>query len=105
MYELINIFDTFLPQLLLYPNPSDPLNPEAARLLNEKPEEYKIIVKNHVEKFAAIKLVLTEESKVNNIGINNNNGHCIKHTKDKSLQSNNSKLSEISFNENELDEI
>jgi len=104
MYELINIFDTFLPQLLLYPNPADPLNPEAARLLNEKPEEYKLKVRNHVDKFASIKLALTEESKLSNVGLTKN-GSCIKHTKEKSIKSNNSKLSETSFDENELDEI
>jgi ubiquitin-conjugating enzyme E2 H len=32
MYDLINIFDIFIPQLLLYPNPTDPLNPEAAQM-------------------------------------------------------------------------
>lgn len=40
MYELVHIFETFLPQLLLYPNPSDPLNGEAAALLNRDPAAY-----------------------------------------------------------------
>jgi ubiquitin-conjugating enzyme E2 H len=41
MYDLINIFEVFLPQLLLYPNPTDPLNSEAASLLLKDQEKYK----------------------------------------------------------------
>jgi ubiquitin-conjugating enzyme E2 H len=52
MYDLINIFDTFLPQLLLYPNPTDPLNGEAARLLLKDAEKYKEKVIEFVKKFA-----------------------------------------------------
>jgi hypothetical protein len=37
---LVNIFDVFLPQLLLYPNPSDPLNGEAAALLLSNKKQY-----------------------------------------------------------------
>jgi ubiquitin-conjugating enzyme E2 H len=40
MYDLINIFDVFLPQLLLYPNPSDPLNGDAAALLLKDSQRY-----------------------------------------------------------------
>lgn len=41
----MNIFEVFLPQLLLYPNASDPLNGEAAALLMREPEQYAIRVK------------------------------------------------------------
>jgi ubiquitin-conjugating enzyme E2 H len=52
MFDLINIFEVFLPQLLLYPNPSDPLNGEAAALLLRDPERYKSIVKEYVKRYA-----------------------------------------------------
>ena len=37
---LVNVFETFLPQLLLYPNASDPLNGEAAALHMRDPPAY-----------------------------------------------------------------
>lgn len=52
MYDLINIFEVFLPQLLLYPNPTDPLNGEAAALLMREPERYKSKVREYVQKHA-----------------------------------------------------
>jgi len=52
MYDLTNIFTIFLPQLLLYPNPKDPLNSEAARLLMNDEVAYKIKVKEYVKKYA-----------------------------------------------------
>lgn len=52
LYELVNIFETFLPQLLAYPNPNDPLNIEAANLFNKNQQEFKNIVKINVDKFA-----------------------------------------------------
>ena len=50
---MINIFETFLPQLLKDPNPKDPLNGEAASLLINDPEKYKIKVKEYVRKYAS----------------------------------------------------
>ncbi|KZZ89575.1 Ubiquitin-conjugating enzyme/RWD-like protein [Ascosphaera apis ARSEF 7405] len=52
MYEMLNIFDTFLPQLLRYPNPSDPLNGDAASLLMGDPAKYDAKVKEHVRRYA-----------------------------------------------------
>lgn len=45
MYDMINIFEVFLPQLLRYPNPTDPLNGEAAALLMRDPKTYDLKVK------------------------------------------------------------
>eukprot|EP00180_Rhodochaete_pulchella_P001475 Plantae.Rhodophyta-Rhodochaete_pulchella.ctg22863.p2 GENE.Plantae.Rhodophyta-Rhodochaete_pulchella.ctg22863~~Plantae.Rhodophyta-Rhodochaete_pulchella.ctg22863.p2 ORF type:complete len:196 (-),score=53.74 Plantae.Rhodophyta-Rhodochaete_pulchella.ctg22863:152-712(-) len=52
MYDLINIFEVFLPQLLTYPNPTDPLNGDAAALQMREPERYQQKVKEYVQKYA-----------------------------------------------------
>ena len=50
MYDLINIVDVFLPQLLLYPNASDPLNSQAASMLLRDPVAYATRVREHTKK-------------------------------------------------------
>lgn len=50
--ELINVFEVFLPQLLRYPNPADPLNGEAASLLMRDPKAYAKKVESYVERYA-----------------------------------------------------
>jgi len=45
MYDMINIFEVFLPQLLRYPNPTDPLNGEAAALMMREVKVYEAKVK------------------------------------------------------------
>ena len=41
----------FLPQLLTYPNPDDPLNIESAELLLNNPDGFKIKVKEYIDKY------------------------------------------------------
>lgn len=52
LYDLTNVFESFLPQLLAYPNPTDPLNSEAASMYLHKPEDYKKKVQSYVKKYA-----------------------------------------------------
>ncbi|KAI8898350.1 ubiquitin-conjugating enzyme/RWD-like protein [Globomyces pollinis-pini] len=52
LFDMVNIFGVFLPQLLRYPNPTDPLNGEAAALLMREPDAYNSKVKEYVVKYA-----------------------------------------------------
>ncbi|RYR66610.1 hypothetical protein Ahy_A03g012638 isoform D [Arachis hypogaea] len=50
--DLVNVFEVFLPQLLLYPNASDPLNGDAAALMMRDHAAYEQKVKEYCEKYA-----------------------------------------------------
>lgn len=54
MFDMINIFEVFLPQLLRYPNPTDPLNGEAAALLMRDPKTYDVKVKGDPAKVSLV---------------------------------------------------
>lgn len=68
LFELKNIFEEFLPQLLMYPNPNDPLNAEAAELLLHHKQSYEEKVKKYVNLYA----VDPEYQKNDNLNINSN---------------------------------
>ena len=53
MFDLVNIFSSFLPQLLLYPNPSDPLNGQAAALMMKHKDMYDVKVREYVKLYAS----------------------------------------------------
>ncbi|XVF50290.1 hypothetical protein PTKIN_Ptkin04bG0084400 [Pterospermum kingtungense] len=52
MFDLLNIFEVFLPQLLLYPNPSDPLNGDAASMMMKDRKQYDQKVKEYRDQYA-----------------------------------------------------
>jgi len=62
MFDLLNIFKTFLPQLLLYPNADDPLNAEAANMLLKDKKAYEKKVKSMVQKYAMDTINMEEDS-------------------------------------------
>ena len=51
--DLSNIFESFLPQLLTYPNPIDPLNGDAAAMYLHKPDDYKKKVQVNIHQTTA----------------------------------------------------
>ncbi|XP_039287245.1 ubiquitin-conjugating enzyme E2 H-like [Nilaparvata lugens] len=52
LFNLSNIFDSFLPLLLSYPEPEDPLNANAAALLISDREKFDNVVRSHVAQYA-----------------------------------------------------
>ncbi|XP_021733655.1 ubiquitin-conjugating enzyme E2 4-like isoform X2 [Chenopodium quinoa] len=52
MFDLVNVFEMFLPQLLLYPNPSHPLNSDAGYLMMRDKKRYEQKVKEYCEQYA-----------------------------------------------------
>ncbi len=64
--DLVNVFTTFLPQLLLYPNPADPLNGEAAALMNKNKDEYARKVKEYVKQYASTNVKVKMEDEDDN---------------------------------------
>ncbi|KNG77778.1 ubiquitin-conjugating enzyme [Plasmodium falciparum IGH-CR14] len=63
LYSLVNVFEVFLPQLLTYPNPSDPLNSDAASLLMKDKNIYEEKVKEYVKLYASIPVLQLLERK------------------------------------------
>ncbi|XP_055383335.1 ubiquitin-conjugating enzyme E2 H-like [Condylostylus longicornis] len=56
LYDLFNIFEIFLPQLLTYPNPIDPLNKRAAVMCLQNIDDFRKEVIEYVKKFASVKI-------------------------------------------------
>lgn len=52
MFGLLNIFENFLPHLLRYGNPSDPLNTDASTLMTKDEAKYVETVKRYVQQYA-----------------------------------------------------
>ena len=78
LFDLTNIFDVFLPQLLLYPNPKDPLNSEAADMLLKTPKQYEEKVKNYVKIYAKDENYVKDSKNEEKLKENNNNNNDVK---------------------------
>lgn len=59
--DLLNVFEVFLPQLLLYPNASDPLNGAAASLYLKDVGRFNQTVQDHVSRHASPEALQKEE--------------------------------------------
>lgn len=60
MFDMVNIFEVFLPQLLRYPNAADPLNGEAAALLMRDQKGYDAKVRGESDALLVLRALLLE---------------------------------------------
>lgn len=58
---MVNIFEVFLPQLLRYPNVQDPLNADAAHLMQREPAAYEAKVKGRFASLGYSSLMIRAE--------------------------------------------
>jgi len=70
MFDMINIFEVFLPQLLRYPNPTDPLNGEAAALLMREPRSYDARVKGRLNVLTGHEVLIALEEYITQYATN-----------------------------------
>lgn len=61
-YDLVNIFETFLPQLLRHPNPHDCLNHHAAAIMKRSEQDFRDAVSMFLKMYA-LPIVLPGQSK------------------------------------------
>ncbi|EDV91182.1 ubiquitin-conjugating enzyme E2 H [Drosophila grimshawi] len=62
-YDLVNVFETFLPQLLRHPNPHDPLNHRAASIMRQSEQEFRDKVSMYLRMYA-LPIVPSDHAKV-----------------------------------------
>ena len=101
-FELKNIFEEFLPQLLLYPNASDPLNQEAAEMYLMHKKNYEEKVKKYVDLYAR-KNDKDKSTDINKIKINCNID--VKEKKEKIFLNKKRKTKNLDFYFNEKNEF
>ena len=104
LFDLTNIFDVFLPQLLLYPNPKDPLNSEAADMLLKTPKQYEEKVKNYVKIYAKDENYVKDSKNEEKLKENNNNNNDVKNDNNNLIkkEENEDKNKEICDNNNNI---
>ena len=54
VFNLWVIYESFLPQLLLYPNPDDPLNHKAAQLMKYDNVKFKYMIQQYIQKYCEL---------------------------------------------------
>lgn len=86
LYDLVNIFEQFLPQLLTYPNPTDPLNGEAANLYLKNREQFDLRVKESINKYATPDIVNKKDDDDDEENSDDGNGNNMSDMSDEEIE-------------------